>query len=248
MKLHVENLRKTFAGNHRVLDGIALRFDAVQTLVLVGPSGGGKSTLLRVLAGLEYPDPDTGCRVEIDGEPVDYHREEALRRHRRTVGTVFQAYNLFPHLSALANVTLPLEKVHGLSAAEARDAAMAALRRFRLEAHAAKRPAELSGGQRQRVAIARAVAVKPRLLLFDEPTSALDPEMTGGVLEMIEELRDEGRDFVLVTHEIGFARRVADQVALLADGRIVESGPAAEVFDVPRAEASRQFFAKVLRY
>ena len=247
MKLLVENLSKTFTGDHRVLDGIALRFDAVQTLVLAGPSGGGKSTLLRVLAGLEYPDPDTGCRVEIDGEPVTY-REEALRRHRRTVGTVFQAYNLFPHLSALQNVTLPLEKVHGQSPVQARDTAMTALRRFRLEAHANKRPAELSGGQRQRVAIARAVAIRPRLLFFDEPTSALDPEMTGGVLEVIEELRDEGRDFVLVTHEMGFARRVADQVALLADGRIVESGPAAEVFDAPRAEASRQFFAKVLRY
>ena len=247
MKLLVENLRKTFAGSHRVLDGVALEFDAVQTLALVGPSGGGKSTLLRILAGLEYPDPDTGCRVEIDGEPVVY-REDSLRRHRRTVGTVFQAYNLFPHLSALANVTLPLEKVHGMPAAQARDVAMAALRRFRLETHADKRPAELSGGQRQRVAIARAIAIKPRLLFFDEPTSALDPEMTGGVLEIIEELRDEGRDFVLVTHEMGFARRVADQVALLADGRIVESGPAGEVFGAPRTEASRQFFAKVLRY
>ena len=247
MKLFVENLRKTFADRHRVLDGIALNFDAVQTLVLVGPSGGGKSTLLRVLAGLEYPDPDTGCRVEIDGAPVVY-REDALRRHRRTVGTVFQAYNLFPHLSALQNVTLPLEKVHGQPPAQAREVAMAALRRFRLEAHAGKRPAELSGGQRQRVAIARAIAIRPRLLFFDEPTSALDPEMTGGVLEIIEELRDEGRDFVLVTHEMGFARRVADQVALLADGRIVESGSAATLFDSPRAEASQQFFARVLRY
>ncbi len=247
MQLHVENVRKTFGGDHRVLDGITLHFDAVQTLVLVGPSGGGKSTFLRILAGLEYPDPAAGCRVEIDGERVIY-REEELIRHRRTVGTVFQAYNLFPHLSALQNVTLPLEKVHGLPAAEARETAMAALRRFRLETHSHKRPAELSGGQRQRVAIARAIAIKPRLLFFDEPTSALDPEMTAGVLEIIEELRDEGRDFVLVTHEMGFARRVADQVALLADGRIVESGPAAEVFDAPRAEASRQFFAKVLRY
>ncbi|MBE7212325.1 MAG: amino acid ABC transporter ATP-binding protein, partial [Gluconacetobacter diazotrophicus] len=157
-------------------------------------------------------------------------------------------YNLFPHLSALQNVTLPLEKVHGLAPQDARDAAQAALRRFRLETHAHKRPAELSGGQRQRVAIARAIAIKPRLLFFDEPTSALDPEMTGGVLETIEELRAEGRDFVLVTHEMGFARRVADQVALLAEGRIVEAGPAAQVFDAPRAEASRQFFAKVLRY
>ena len=246
MKLLVEGLSKTF-GNHRVLDGLALHFDAVQTLVLIGPSGGGKSTLLRILAGLEYPDRTGAYRVEIDGEPIVY-REDALARHRRTVGTVFQAYNLFPHLSALRNVTLPLEKVHRLSAAEARDTALAALRRFRLAEHAHKRPAELSGGQRQRVAIARAIASKPKLLFFDEPTSALDPEMTAGVLEVIEELRDEGRDFVLVTHEMGFARRVTDQVALLAEGRIIESGPAAQVFDAPAQEASRNFFARVLKY
>ena len=245
MQLLVEGVSKTF-GNHRVLDGVDLRFDAVQTLVLIGPSGGGKSTLLRILAGLEYPDP-AGFRVQIDGEPIVY-REDALARHRRTVGTVFQAYNLFPHLSALQNVTLPLEKVHRLPPAEARETALATLRRFRLADHAHKRPAELSGGQRQRVAIARAIAIKPRLLFFDEPTSALDPEMTGGVLEVIEELRDEGRDFVLVTHEMGFARRVADQVALLADGRIVEAGPAAQVFDAPAHEVSRNFFARVLRY
>ena len=245
MKLHVDNVTKTF-GDHRVLDGITMHFEAVQTLVLIGPSGGGKSTLLRVLAGLEYPD-STDCRVVIDDDPVVFEEKE-LARHRRTIGTVFQAYNLFPHLTALQNVTLPLEKVHGLTREQARDTAMQHLTRFRLGEHTHKRPAELSGGQRQRVAIARAIAIKPRLLFFDEPTSALDPEMTGGVLEVIEELRDEGRDFVLVTHEMGFARRVADQVALLADGRIVESGPSAQVFDAPRHEISRRFFEKVLKY
>ena len=246
MQLLVQGVSKTF-DNHRVLDGVDLRFDAVQTLVLIGPSGSGKSTLLRILAGLEYPDQSTERRVEVDGEPIVY-REDALARYRRTVGTVFQAYNLFPHLSALQNVTLPLEKVHRLPPAEARETALATLRRFRLAEHAHKRPAELSGGQRQRVAIARAIAIKPRLLFFDEPTSALDPEMTGGVLEVIEELRDEGRDFVLVTHEMGFARRVADQVALLAEGRIVEAGPAAQVFEAPVHEVSRNFFARVLKY
>ena len=245
MKLQVENVSKTF-GDHRVLDRLSMHFEAVQTLALIGPSGGGKSTLLRVLAGLEYPD-DADCRVVIDDEPVVY-REKELARHRRTIGTVFQAFNLFPHLSALQNVTLPLEKVHGMSHAEATETAMAALTRFRLDRHPHKKPAELSGGQRQRVAIARAIAIKPRLLFFDEPTSALDPEMTAGVLEVIELLRDEGRDFVLVTHEMGFARRVADQVALLVDGRIVESGPAAQLFDAPEHETSRQFFAKVLKY
>ena len=250
MRLHVANVSKTF-GENRVLDGITLGFDEVQSLVLIGPSGGGKSTFLRILAGLEYPDLVTNGTdapaVSIDGQPVVYE-ERALMAHRRTIGTVFQAFNLFPHLTALENVTLPLEKVHGVPATEARATAMAALERFRLAKHAGKRPAELSGGQRQRIAIARAVAIKPRLLFFDEPTSALDPEMTGEVLGLIEELKDEGRDFVLVTHEMGFARRVADQVALLADGRIVESGPAARVFDAPTHEVSRGFFAKVLRY
>ena len=201
---------------------------------------------MRILAGLEYPD-DPGSRVVIDDVPVIY-REAELAKHRRTIGTVFQAYNLFPHLPALQNVTLPLEKVHGQTRDEARETAMLTLRRFRLDQHSHKKPAELSGGQRQRVAIARAIAIRPRLLFFDEPTSALDPEMTGGVLEVIEELRDEGRDFVLVTHEMGFARRVADQVALLAEGRIVESGPSARVFDAPEQEITRQFFAKVLKY
>ena len=245
MKLQVDQVSKTF-GAHRVLDGISLRFDAVQTLALIGPSGGGKSTFLRILAGLEYPD-DAGSRVVIDDAPVIY-RETELAKHRRTIGTVFQAYNLFPHLTALQNVTLPLEKVHGQSREEARETAMQTLRRFRLDQHSHKKSAELSGGQRQRVAIARAIAIKPRLLFFDEPTSALDPEMTAGVLEVIEELRDEGRDFVLVTHEMGFARRVADQVALLAEGRIVEFGPSAQVFGVPRQEVTRSFFAKVLKY
>ena len=245
MKLRVDHVVKTF-GTHRVLDGITMHFDAVQTLVLIGPSGGGKSTFLRILAGLEFPDAESGG-VVIDDQPVIY-REKELARHRQTIGTVFQAYNLFPHLTALQNVTLPLEKVHGQTRTEAVQTALEALTRFRLDQHAHKKPAELSGGQRQRVAIARAIAIKPRLLFFDEPTSALDPEMTGGVLEVIETLRDEGRDFVLVTHEMGFARRVADQVALLADGRITEFGPAAQVFDAPQNEASKQFFAKVLRY
>jgi polar amino acid transport system ATP-binding protein len=246
MQLLVEAVSKTYA-NHRVLDGVSLRFDAVQTLVLIGPSGGGKSTLLRILAGLEYPDEVPGYRVEIDGTSIVY-REDALARYRRTVGTVFQAYNLFPHLSALKNVTLPLTKVHRLSPSDAQAMAMTTLQRFRLGDHVHKRPAELSGGQRQRVAIARAIAIKPRLLFLDEPTSALDPEMTAGVLDVIEELREEGRDFVLITHEMGFARRVGDQVALLAEGRIVESGPAAQVFGAPRHEVSQNFFARVLKY
>jgi polar amino acid transport system ATP-binding protein len=243
MKLSLDAITKRFDG-HVVLDAISLTLEKVHTLVLIGPSGGGKSTLLRIIAGLEFPDAG---EVGINDEPVVF-REEALLRHRRTVGTVFQAFNLFPHLTALQNVTLPLEKVHGHSPGEAEDIARQSLARFKLENHATKRPAELSGGQRQRVAIARAVSIKPRLLLFDEPTSALDPEMTAEVLDMIKELREEGRDFILVTHEMGFARQVADQVAMLADGRIVESGDAARLFESPASAVTRDFLAKVLKY
>jgi len=243
VKLRLDEISKQFDGQ-RVLDAVSLALEKVHTLVLIGPSGGGKSTLLRIIAGLEFPDAGA---VEINDEPVVFE-ENSLRRHRRTIGTVFQAFNLFPHLTALQNITLPLEKVHGQSPGEAAATARQLLQRFRLADHAAKRPAELSGGQRQRIAIARAVAIKPRLLLFDEPTSALDPEMTAEVLDMIQELREEGRDFILVTHEMGFARRVADQLALLAAGRIVESGPVEQVFDNPASAQSRDFLARVLKY
>jgi polar amino acid transport system ATP-binding protein len=243
VKLRLDEISKHFDGQ-RVLDAVSLALEKVHTLVLIGPSGGGKSTLLRIIAGLEFPDAGA---VEINDERVVFE-ENSLRRHRRTIGTVFQAFNLFPHLTALQNITLPLEKVHGQSPAEAAATARQLLQRFRLADHAAKRPAELSGGQRQRIAIARAVAIKPRLLLFDEPTSALDPEMTAEVLDMIQELREEGRDFILVTHEMGFARRVADQLALLAAGRIVESGPVEQVFDNPASAQSRDFLARVLKY
>jgi polar amino acid transport system ATP-binding protein len=164
------------------------------------------------------------------------------------VGVVFQAFNLFPHLTALENITLPLEKVHGYTPAAAREVALGLLNRFELSAHAARKPAALSGGQRQRVAIARALAVKPRVLFFDEPTSALDPEMTAEVLDMIRELRAEGQDLILVTHEMGFARLVADRVAFLAQGRVLESGPTAQVFDAPQTELCRRFLATVLKY
>jgi polar amino acid transport system ATP-binding protein len=243
MRLDIEGVTKRF-GDHTVIDGVTLRFEKVHTLALIGPSGGGKSTLLRIVAGLERPEEGT---ISVDGERVIFE-DRALQRYRRTVGTVFQAFNLFPHLSALDNVILPLEKVHGYASDAARQHAMEQLRRFRLEKHAGKRPAELSGGQRQRVAIARAIAIKPRLLLFDEPTSALDPEMTGEVLDVIAELRNEGRDFLLVTHEMGFARAVADQVAFLAGGRIVEAGPPGQVFDNPVETTTGEFMSRILKY
>jgi polar amino acid transport system ATP-binding protein len=243
VNLRLEKISKVFGG-HRALDGVDLALENTRSLVLIGPSGGGKSTLLRVIAGLEYPDAGS---VAINGEPVVYE-EDALLQHRRTIGTVFQAFNLFPHLTALENITLPLEKVHGHAPAAAAEIARQFLTRFRLEKHAGKRPAELSGGQRQRVAIARAVSIKPRLLLFDEPTSALDPEMTAEVLDMILELREEARDFILVTHEMGFAKRAAEKVALLADGRIVECGAGDQVFNHPATPESADFLARVLKY
>jgi len=243
MRLELANITKSF-GAHRVLDDISLCLDSLHAFVLIGPSGGGKSTLLRILAGLECPDSGS---VAIDGAALP-RDEESLRQYRRGIGTVFQAYNLFPHLDALANIMLPLEKVHGLPRPEARARALETLQRFQLEPHAHKKPGQLSGGQKQRVAIARAVAIKPRLLLFDEPTSALDPEMTAEVLEMIEELKREGRDLILVTHEMAFARVAADQVAFLAEGKILECAPPEEIFTTPHSDPCRRFLGKILRY
>lgn len=243
MQLRAANLCKSF-GRQIVLKNVNIDLENVHTLALIGPSGGGKSTLLRIIAGLEIPD--SGNLYLNDREII--YRERELMAHRRTVGTVFQAFNLFPHMTALQNITLPLEKVHRYNPADARQVAEVILERFGLTEHGQKSPAQLSGGQRQRVAIARAISIKPKLLLFDEPTSALDPEMTAEVLEVIEELRKEGRDLVLVTHQMGFAHRVADQIALLSGGEIMECGPPEQVLDNPQSSITRQFLAKILKY
>ena len=243
MKLSLQDVVKRF-GTHTVIDRVSLELDGVHCLALIGPSGGGKSTLLRLIAGLEYP---SSGNIALNGRPIEYN-DEALLRNRRSIGTVFQAFNLFPHLTAFQNITLPLEKVHGRTRAEARDLAEGTLRRFQLLDHAYKKPAELSGGQRQRVAIARAIAIKPQVVLLDEPTSALDPEMTAEVLELIEELKQEGRDLLLVTHEMGFARRLADRVALLAEGRIAEIGPPDQIFGASQSEVTQSFLRRVLKY
>jgi polar amino acid transport system ATP-binding protein len=210
-----------------VLDGLNLTTGDIQALVLVGPSGGGKSTLLRILAGL---DVSTSGTVAFDGVPLP-RDEKALQGYRRTVATVFQAYNLFPHLTAMQNLLLPLVHVHGLTEPEALERVREPLERFGLTAHAYKRPAELSGGQKQRIAILRALVVQPSRLFLDEPTSALDPEMTGEVLEMIGELKALGTQFVLVTHEMGFARKVADEIAFIVDGSVGAHAPAADFLD-----------------
>jgi polar amino acid transport system ATP-binding protein len=243
LKLKVSGLSRSFGG-HTVLRDVSFAVENVHSIVLIGPSGGGKTTLLRILAGLISPDAGV---IEIGGERLHFH-EASLVQHRRTVGIVFQSFNLFPHLTALENVTLPLRKVHGKPPDEADALALSLLKRFELQAHAHKKPAALSGGQRQRVAIVRAAAIKPRILFFDEPTSALDPEMTGEVLDMIEQLREEGSNLVLVTHEIGFARVAADRVFFLAGGQIIESGDTKAVLDQPQTAELQRFLARVLKY
>jgi len=244
MRLELRGITKRF-GEHSVLTDVSADFGDARAVVFIGPSGGGKSTLLRIIAGLETPDRGD---VLLDQVPVDFQNEPTLREHRRRLGVVFQAFNLFPHLTALENIALPLEKVHGKDSVSARRIAMESLERFQLGEHANKQPAQLSGGQKQRVAIARALAVSPQILLFDEPTSALDPEMTAEVLEAIEQLKAEGRRFVLVTHAMGFARRVGDAVAFLAQGRIVEAGAPEQSFAEPSTPECQSFLSRVLRY
>ena len=250
MKLAARGITKSFspgrdpAVRRTVLDGLSLDVEFPHVLALLGPSGGGKSTLLRVIAGLERPDSGT---VLINGEEVP-DREPALRDYRRTLGVVFQAFNLFPHMTVLRNVILPLVEVHGIDRSTARDRSMEVMERLGIADQAAKLPAQLSGGQRQRVAIARALAAKPRFLLFDEPTSALDPEMTAEVLSLIADLRESNTPMLLVTHEMGFARKIADRVAFLSAGLVLEEGPAAEFFASPRTAEAQRFLAKVLAY
>jgi polar amino acid transport system ATP-binding protein len=243
MQLEINNVTKSYGG-HAALSGVTLSIPKMSTVALMGPSGGGKSTLLRIIAGLEIPDSGN---FSLDGDLVQTG-EEYLLPYRRQIGVVFQAFNLFPHLTALQNISLPLEKVHGYSPDEAATYSLQLLSRFQLAGHALKTPAQLSGGQKQRVAIARAVAIRPRLLLFDEPTSALDPEMTVEVLDLISELRSEGRPILIVTHEIGFARKVADQVVFIHEGRVLEYGNAAELFEKPSTPEMQVFLDKVLRY
>lgn len=243
MNLIVKNLSLSFDGQP-VLRGLDMEIEDHQVLAIVGPSGGGKSTLLRILAGLQLPDEGS---IIWQGKPLSFEEKDLLR-HRRSVGTVFQSYNLFPHLTARQNIVLPLTQVHGLSRTEADERAWEYLSRFQVSEHGHKYPHQLSGGQNQRVAIARAMAFQPRLLFLDEPTSALDPEMTYEVLEAIQEIKREGRDLILVTHEIGFAREVADEMVFLADGRLLEQGSARSVTDHPRNDLAQAFFRRVLRW
>ncbi|GAA5123572.1 amino acid ABC transporter ATP-binding protein [Luteolibacter yonseiensis] len=243
MKLEVKGLTKCYGATHAA-DGLTLFVGSARVLVLIGPSGGGKSTLLRLLGGLETPDSG---KVEINGRQLGTDAP-SLQAYRRKNGFLFQQFNLFPHLTARQNISLPLEKVHGHSPAKSAETATRALDRFGLLAHADKLPTQLSGGQQQRVGIARAVAHQPEVLFLDEPTSALDPEMTAEVLELIQELAEAGQDIILSTHEMGFARAVADHVAFVSAGKIEELAPPAELFGNPRSAICQKFLSRVMRY
>lgn len=244
-------VRKHFGGVE-ILRGVDLQVDAGEVVCILGPSGSGKTTFLRCLNHLEKLD---GGRIWIDGKPVGYREsggrlheqhEREVARHRAEVGMVFQRFNLFAHMTALENVILAPMIVRKQSREVATARAMQLLDRVGLRHKARSFPRQLSGGQQQRVAIARALAMEPKLLLFDEPTSALDPELVSEVLDTMKELAADGYTMIVVTHEIGFAREVADRIVLMDDGNIVESGPPREVIERPREERTKAFLAKVL--
>ncbi len=233
-----ENVRKLH-GSFVAIDGVSLQVHKGEVMCLIGPSGSGKSTLLRCTNALESIE---GGRVLIDGVPLPTNEREA-RKVRQRMGMVFQNFELFPHKSALDNVAMGPVTVLGLSQHEARERAMALLKKVGLADKAHNFPSGLSGGQQQRVAIARALAMEPEVMLFDEPTSALDPETIGEVLNVMKQLAEEGMTMVVVTHEMAFARRVANWVVVLDHGKVVEQGPPAQVFEAPRAERTRDFLS-----
>jgi polar amino acid transport system ATP-binding protein len=239
--IRVRGLGKHF-GALEVLSGIDCEVSASEVVCVIGPSGSGKSTFLRCLNGLEHA---TCGEVIVNGVAV-HDPATDIDALRSEIGMVFQRFNLFPHKTVLENITLAPTKVRGLSAAAADERARTLLAKVGLSDKIHAYPNQLSGGQQQRVAIGRALAMQPSIMLFDEPTSALDPEMVGEVLTVMQTLAEEGMTMVVVTHEIGFARQVADRVLFLDEGRLVEQGSPAELLDHPREERTRQFLSKVL--
>jgi polar amino acid transport system ATP-binding protein len=248
--LRVSGLAKRFGGN-AVLRSIDLEVRRSERIAILGASGSGKSTLLRCLNFMELP---TVGVIELDGQAlgrergagVRTYRESELTGVRQRVGMVFQQFNLFPHMTAIGNVMEGLRTVRRMPAAAARTRAQAELARVGLADKADQYPAHLSGGQKQRVAIARALAMRPALMLFDEPTSALDPEMIGEVLEVMKELAREGMTMIVVSHEMGFAREVADRVLMMDDGQIIEEGDPEHFFSAPSHERTKAFLSKIL--
>ena len=236
----IENLHKAF-GEVEVLKGVNLHIKPQEVVALIGPSGSGKSTLLRCMNYLEEP---TSGKVTVAGTPLD--GEANINKVREEVGMVFQRFNLFPHMTALENIMLAPLKVKKVGKEEAEKKARELLERVGLADKADNYPSQLSGGQQQRVAIARALAMEPKVMLFDEPTSALDPEMVGEVLDVMRSLAKDGMTMAIVTHEMGFAREVADRVLFIDGGGILEQGTPAEIFEHPQQERTKSFLSKVL--
>ena len=239
--ISVKGLVKSF-GDLEVLKGISTNVDAGQVIAVIGPSGSGKSTFLRCLNKLEEP---TGGTVEIAGFNITDKKAD-IRAARQEIGMVFQHFHLFPHLTVLGNLTYAPMKVKGETKAQTEEKARTLLKRVGLSEKADSYPASLSGGQKQRVAIARALAMEPKLMLFDEPTSALDPEMVKEVLDVMKDLAKSGMTMIVVTHEMGFAREVADRVLFLDQGKLVEEGTPDEFFSNPKTDRARDFLEKVL--
>ena len=229
-------------GDIHALDGVSLDIHKGKVVVVIGPSGSGKSTFLRCLNLLEIP---TGGQILFEGTDITDKKTD-INVHRQKMGMVFQHFNLFPHMTILKNMTLAPTKLLKKPQAEAEAQARALLERVGLGDRANAYPSQLSGGQKQRIAIVRALCMDPEVMLFDEPTSALDPEMVGEVLEVMKELAREGMTMVVVTHEMGFAREMADRVIFMADGKIVEEGTPEEIFTAPKQSRTRDFLAKVL--
>jgi polar amino acid transport system ATP-binding protein len=238
--LEVKNLRKSFEDNV-VLHDLSLTVPDHTATVLIGASGSGKSTLLRCINLLDTIDDGS---IYLDGKEIS-DPEVNVDEIRRSLGMVFQSFNLFPHMTVLENITLSPIRVHKVSKAQARDEAMTLLRRFDLADKADQYPDRLSGGQQQRVAIIRSIAVKPRLLLLDEITSALDPVLVNEVLSIVRDLKADGMAMVLATHEMGFATQVADEVCFLKDGNIIERGPASQVISAPQQDETKDFLRRV---
>ncbi len=239
--IQMEGVTKRF-GTFEALKAIDLVVGRQEVVVVIGPSGSGKSTLIRCINRLEEHDEG---RIVVDGTELSDDVRN-IAEIRRETGMVFQQFNLFPHLSVLDNITLAPRKVRKVPRAEAEAQGLALLEQVRIPEQAEKYPGQLSGGQQQRVAIARALAMKPKVLLFDEPTSALDPEMINEVLDTIKDLAQEGRTMIVVTHEMGFAREVADRVVFMAEGQIVEVGPPEHFFTAPQEERTKEFLAQIL--
>ncbi len=240
LMLEIKNIKKTY-GENEVLKDISLDVKNGEVVVIIGPSGSGKSTFLRCINRLETADAGS---VKFNGEEVTASN---IQKVRKEMGMVFQHFNLFPHYTVYQNIVLGPKKTRKISKAEQDEMVKDLLTKVALPTKAQAMPSELSGGQKQRIAIARAMAMKPQCILFDEPTSALDPELIGEVLQVMKGLANEGMTMVVVTHEMGFAREVADRVVVMADGYVIEQGTPEEVFDNPKEERTQKFLSAIIK-